>query len=115
MEAMVTDATEQGATVVTGGRKSSFGECFFEPTILTNVGPGMMVVQDEIFGPIAAIQSFETDDEVVARANDTKAGLAGYFYSQDLRVLPAECLALVSYITYIILLICDVAGPYFCA
>ena len=79
----VDDATEKGAKVVAGGERSTLGSCFFQPTILTDVDDSMRVFREEIFGPVAPLFKFETEEEVIAMANDTEFGLASYFYSRD--------------------------------
>ncbi|MEM7280529.1 MAG: NAD-dependent succinate-semialdehyde dehydrogenase [Pseudomonadota bacterium] len=79
----VDDAVEKGASVVAGGERSTLGSCFFEPTILTKVDDSMRVFREEIFGPVAPLFKFETEEEVIAMANDTEFGLASYFYSRD--------------------------------
>ena len=78
------DAVEKGARVVLGGKPSDEGECFYEPTLLTDVTEDMRFYREEIFGPVAPLYKFKTEDEVVSRANDTNYGLAGYVYSRDL-------------------------------
>ncbi len=83
MEAFVEDALSKGAKVVVGGNRSSIGNQFFEPTILTNVNGEMRVFREEIFGPIAPLFKFSTEDEAIQMANDTEFGLACYFYSRD--------------------------------
>ena len=65
-----------------GGGRSELGGNFVEPTILTNVSRDMRVFSEEIFGPVAPLFKFETEEEVVQMANDTEFGLAAYFYSQ---------------------------------
>ena len=80
---LIRDAVEGGSTVVLGGKASSLGANFFEPTILTDVNNTMKIHNEEIFGPIAAIYTFETEAEVIAKANDTPYGLAAYFYTKD--------------------------------
>ncbi len=80
----VADAVKLGATVVTGGRRSSLGACFVEPTILTNVTTQMKVFQEEIFGPVAPLIRFKDEAEAIAMANDTPFGLACYFYARDI-------------------------------
>ena len=80
----VDDAVSKGATVITGGKRSDLGSCFVEPTILTNVTDDMRVFREEIFGPIAPLFTFRTEEEAVAMANDTEFGLACYFYSRDI-------------------------------
>ncbi|MFT5219667.1 MAG: succinate-semialdehyde dehydrogenase/glutarate-semialdehyde dehydrogenase [Planctomycetota bacterium] len=84
MEAFVEDAVSKGAKAVVGGNRSDIGKQFFEPTILTNVNDGMRVFREEIFGPIAPLFKFKTEDEAIRMANDTEFGLACYFYSRDI-------------------------------
>ena len=79
----VDDAVAQGATVVTGGGRSDLGTCFVEPTVLLDVNDDMRVFREEIFGPIAPLFKFKTEDEAIAMANDTEFGLACYFYARD--------------------------------
>lgn len=80
----VADAISKGAKVVTGGKRSSQGECFVEPTILTSVTKDMRVFKEEIFGPVAPLFTFKTEEEAIKMANDTEYGLACYFYSRDI-------------------------------
>jgi len=80
----VDDAVAKGASVETGGGRSDLGRCFVEPTVLTNVNDDMRVFREEIFGPVAPLFRFETEDEAIAIANDTEFGLACYFYARDL-------------------------------
>jgi succinate-semialdehyde dehydrogenase / glutarate-semialdehyde dehydrogenase len=84
VDAMVKEALDSGATLVTGGRISALGECFYEPTILTNVSDSMRVFREEIFGPVAPLFKFKAEEEAIAMANDTEFGLASYFYSRDI-------------------------------
>jgi succinate-semialdehyde dehydrogenase/glutarate-semialdehyde dehydrogenase len=84
MEAFVADAVSKGANMVVGGNRSDLGSHFFEPTILTNVTGEMRVFKEEIFGPIAPLFKFDTEEEAVQMANDTEFGLACYFYSRDI-------------------------------
>ncbi len=84
VEEHIADATAKGAVVALGGKRHSLGGSFFEPTILTNVTPDMLVTTEETFGPLAPLFRFETEEEVVAMANDTIFGLASYFYSRDI-------------------------------
>jgi len=79
----VEDAVAKGANLVAGGGRSDLGECFVEPTVLTNVSDEMRVFREEIFGPIAPLFKFKTEEEAIAMANDTEFGLACYFYSRD--------------------------------
>jgi succinate-semialdehyde dehydrogenase/glutarate-semialdehyde dehydrogenase len=84
VERLIADATSQGAWIVSGGRRHALGGTFFEPTILAGCTPSMQIAQEEIFGPVAPIFTFETEEEVVALANATPFGLASYFYSSNL-------------------------------
>lgn len=80
----VADAVSKGATIALGGKPSSAGELFFEPTILTGVTTAMKVATEETFGPVAPLFKFETEEEVIELANATEFGLASYFYSKDI-------------------------------
>jgi succinate-semialdehyde dehydrogenase/glutarate-semialdehyde dehydrogenase len=82
VEAHVTDAIEKGAHVLTGGRPIE--GLFFQPTVLTGVTPGMLVMQEETFGPVAPVLTFRADAEAVRLANDTPYGLAAYLWTNDL-------------------------------
>lgn len=81
---LVADAVEKGANVICGGKPSELGQNFYEPTILTNITPSMKMASEEIFGPVAPLYRFETEEEAIAMANDTPFGLAAYFYSRDI-------------------------------
>src|SRR3954467_7487684 len=83
VEAHVADALSKGAKVILGGKRHSLGGLFFEPTVIANVTPEMVVSHEETFGPVAPLIRFKTEDEVIGLANDTEFGLAGYFYSRD--------------------------------
>lgn len=80
----VADAVSKGAQVALGGKQSSAGDLFFEPTILTGVTTAMKVATEETFGPVAPLFKFETEEEVIELANATEFGLASYFYSKDI-------------------------------
>jgi succinate-semialdehyde dehydrogenase/glutarate-semialdehyde dehydrogenase len=91
VQAHVQDALEQGATAVVGGKAlsaqqagSAGADLFFEPTVLTGVTPGMLIMREETFGPVAPIIGFETEAEAVRLANDTPYGLAAYLFTNDL-------------------------------
>jgi succinate-semialdehyde dehydrogenase/glutarate-semialdehyde dehydrogenase len=79
----IDDAVAKGANVVAGGQRSDLGSCFVEPTILTQVNDDMRVFREEIFGPVAPLFKFKTEEEAIRMANDTEFGLACYFYSRD--------------------------------
>jgi len=84
VEQHIADAVKKGAKVVAGGKRSSLGHSFFEPTILVNVTTEMAVAREETFGPVAPLFRFKTEEEAVKMANDTEFGLAAYFYARDL-------------------------------
>ena len=81
---LVDDAVERGATVRTGGKPIDRPGTFFEATVLTDVQAGSDILREEIFGPVLAIATFDTEDEAVRLANDTGYGLVGYVYTADL-------------------------------
>lgn len=84
VDVLVREAVSQGAQIRIGGQVSELGECYYPPTILTDVSTAMRVFREEIFGPVAPVFRFETEEEALAMANDTEFGLAAYFYTQDL-------------------------------
>ena len=84
VEEHIADAVAKGARIVQGGKRHSLGGSFFEPTIITDVTPDMLVAREETFGPLAPIFKFTTDAEAIKMANDTEFGLASYFYSRDI-------------------------------
>lgn len=79
---LVGDASQKGARLLTGG--NAMQGTFYEPTVLADVDSRMDIMHEEIFGPVAPVTRFETEDEVIAMANDTPAGLAAYFYGRDI-------------------------------
>jgi succinate-semialdehyde dehydrogenase/glutarate-semialdehyde dehydrogenase len=81
---LVEDAVAKGATVLTGGRAADGPGFFYPPTVLTGVRPGSAILAEEIFGPVAPIVTFSSDDEVIRLANDTEYGLVSYVYTRDL-------------------------------
>ena len=83
-EKHVADAISKGAKLVAGGKPTTQGKNFYEPTILANVNSDMLITQEETFGPVAPIIPFENDEEAVALANNSPFGLASYFYSRDI-------------------------------
>lgn len=84
VEEHIADAVGKGATIILGGKRHALGHTFFEPTILSGVTQAMKVAREETFGPLAPVFRFQSDDEVIAMANDTEFGLASYFYSRDI-------------------------------
>ncbi|MBF0166394.1 MAG: NAD-dependent succinate-semialdehyde dehydrogenase [Alphaproteobacteria bacterium] len=83
VERLVADAVAKGARILLGGKRHALGGTFFEPTILAEVTPAMACASEEIFGPVAPLYRFKTEEEVVRIANDTPYGLAAYFYARD--------------------------------
>ncbi len=84
VEEHIDDAVAKGARVVLGGKRHQLGGSFFQPTILCDVTPQMLVAKEETFGPLAPIFRFSTDAEAIRMANDTEFGLASYFYTRDI-------------------------------
>jgi succinate-semialdehyde dehydrogenase/glutarate-semialdehyde dehydrogenase len=81
---LVDDAVKKGAKVLTGGKAPDGPGYFYPATVLTNVPDTAEMLHEEIFGPVASIQTFKTEDEVIRRANDTIYGLVAYLYTRDL-------------------------------
>ncbi|WP_417728588.1 NAD-dependent succinate-semialdehyde dehydrogenase [Roseovarius sp.] len=84
-EEHVADALSHGATLACGGKRDDLGPLFYQPTVLKDVPDGAAIMRDETFGPVAAITPFDTEAEVVARANATEYGLIAYLHSHDPR------------------------------
>jgi succinate-semialdehyde dehydrogenase/glutarate-semialdehyde dehydrogenase len=84
VEEHIADVLAGGGKVLTGGKRHALGGTFFQPTVVTGVTPAMMVANEETFGPLAPLFSFDTEEEVIRRANDTIFGLASYFYARDI-------------------------------
>ncbi|MCW5205661.1 NAD-dependent succinate-semialdehyde dehydrogenase [Desulfobulbus sp. F5] len=84
MEHQIQDALDKGARLGCGGKRVGETGFFFEPTVLLDVTPDMLIAHEETFGPIAPLFSFSTEEEAVALANDTPYGLASYFFSRDI-------------------------------
>jgi len=80
----VASAVAEGAKVMTGGKISDKGSHFYEPTVLTDVTDKMRLFKEEIFGPVAPIFKFTSEEEAISMANDTEFGLAAYLYTNDL-------------------------------
>lgn len=84
-EEHVADALSKGATLACGGARDDQGPLFYQPTVLTDVPDEAAIMHEETFGPVAAITPFDTEDEVIARANATEFGLVAYLHSHDPR------------------------------
>jgi succinate-semialdehyde dehydrogenase/glutarate-semialdehyde dehydrogenase len=81
---LVADAVKKGAKILTGGKRPDGLGFFYPATVLDNVPESAKMLNEEIFGPVASIQTFKSEDEVVKRANDTEYGLVAYLYTRDL-------------------------------
>ena len=80
----IADVLASGGKILTGGKRHALGGTFFEPTVVTGVLPTAKVATEETFGPLAPLFKFDTEEEIIALANDTIFGLASYFYSRDI-------------------------------
>jgi succinate-semialdehyde dehydrogenase/glutarate-semialdehyde dehydrogenase len=83
-EEHVADALAKGARLLTGGKRHAMGGTYFEPTVLAEAKPSMLMAQEETFGPISPVFRFHDEAEAISLANDTPFGLASYFYSRDI-------------------------------
>jgi succinate-semialdehyde dehydrogenase/glutarate-semialdehyde dehydrogenase len=81
---LVDDAVQRGAKILTGGKKPEGPGFFYPATVIDNVPDGAKMLNEEIFGPVASIQTFKSEDEAIRRANDTEYGLVAYLYTKDL-------------------------------
>jgi succinate-semialdehyde dehydrogenase/glutarate-semialdehyde dehydrogenase len=81
---LVDDAVAKGAKVLTGGKAPDGVGYFYPATVLTNVSDDSKMLNEEIFGPVASIQTFKTEEEAIKRANDTEYGLVAYLFTKDL-------------------------------
>jgi succinate-semialdehyde dehydrogenase/glutarate-semialdehyde dehydrogenase len=84
VEELLADAKEKGANVVEGGERHELGGLFYQPTVVSGATADMAFATEEIFGPIAPVFKFSTEEEVIELANATEFGLASYFYARDL-------------------------------
>ncbi len=91
---LVTDASDKGAKVLVGGTKVDGAGYFFEPTVLGDVPTDARLLKEEIFGPVAPVAGFGSDDDAIAAANDTEYGLVAYVYTRDLNRAIRVCEAL---------------------
>lgn len=83
IEKMIASATKNGATIHIGGNRHALGGTFFEPTLISGVSDDMSLSCNEIFGPVAVVYPFDTEEEVITRANNTPFGLAAYIFGAD--------------------------------
>ena len=84
VEEQIDDAVAKGARIACGGKRLAGAGFFFEPTVLLDATPDMLIAREETFGPVAPLFAFKDDSEAVTLANDTPYGLAAYFYSRDI-------------------------------
>ncbi len=82
---LVEDAMGKGATAVVGGNRLDGAGYFFEPTVLGDVSPDARLLKEEIFGPVAPVTGFDSEEEAIAAANDTEFGLVAYVFTRDLK------------------------------
>ncbi|GMY33124.1 succinate-semialdehyde dehydrogenase, mitochondrial isoform X2, partial [Fagus crenata] len=85
VESFVQDAISKGAKVLLGGKRHSLGMTFYEPTVISDVKSEMLLSREEVFGPVAPILPFKTEDEAIRLANDTNAGLAAYIFTNSIQ------------------------------
>ncbi len=85
VESFIADAKNNGAKVAIGGERHALGGTFFEPTVLTDVTRDMLISREEIFGPVAPLIRFKTEEEAIEIANSVEYGLASYFYARDIK------------------------------
>ncbi|XBH62111.1 hypothetical protein VPH35_116411 [Triticum aestivum] len=84
VEKFVGDATSKGANIMLGGKRHSLGMSFYEPTVVGNVSNDMLLFSEEVFGPVAPLIPFKTEEEAIHLANDTNAGLAAYMFTKNI-------------------------------
>ncbi|ONI11823.1 hypothetical protein PRUPE_4G128100 [Prunus persica] len=85
VESFIQDAISKGAKVVLGAKRHSLGMTFYEPTVLSDVKNDMLIAREEVFGPVAPLLRFKTEDEAIRIANDTTAGLASYIFTNNVQ------------------------------
>lgn len=83
VQALLKDALDKGATLIAGGSTNNTSALAYNPTVITDISADMDIASEEIFGPIAPVFTFSSEEEVIRAANDTIYGLAAYFYSSD--------------------------------
>ncbi|XP_077244392.1 aldehyde dehydrogenase 5F1 isoform X2 [Tasmannia lanceolata] len=84
VESFIQDATSKGAKIMLGGKRHSLGRTFYEPTVLTDVDSDMRISREEVFGPVAPLLRFKTEEEAIRNAKDTNAGLAAYIFTTNM-------------------------------
>jgi len=83
VEELVSDAVNRGGRIITGGARHPLGRSFYQPTVIADASPESQIFVEEIFGPVAPVFRFETEEEAIWLANNTQFGLAAYFYGRD--------------------------------
>lgn len=84
VESHIADAVANGASILVGGDRHELGGTFFQPTVLGNVRVDMKIAKEEVFGPVAPLFRFSSEEDAIQQANDTEFGLAAYIYTRDL-------------------------------
>jgi len=84
VHSLVVDAQDKGAKILTGGQIDTLGKSFYQPTVITNLNKTMRIAKEEIFGPVAAIFKFSSEQEAITMANDTEFGLASYIFTKNM-------------------------------
>jgi len=84
VERHVHDAVSKGAKVLLGGKRHSLGRSFYEPTVLGNANDQMLIFHEEVFGPVAPLVRFSTDEEAIKMCNDSEFGLASYAFTENI-------------------------------
>jgi succinate-semialdehyde dehydrogenase/glutarate-semialdehyde dehydrogenase len=82
---LVSDAESKGAKAIVGGHQVDGRGYFYEPTVLSDVPPDAKLLKEEIFGPVAPVASFESEEDAIAAANNTEYGLVAYVYTRDIK------------------------------
>ncbi|HEU4912249.1 MAG TPA: NAD-dependent succinate-semialdehyde dehydrogenase [Actinomycetes bacterium] len=85
VEDLVSDAVDKGAKPLTGGSRVDGKGYFYAPTVLGGVGPDARILREEVFGPVAPVTTFDSEEEAVRQANDTQYGLVAYVFTNDLK------------------------------
>ena len=84
VEELIGDAVARGGRIAAGGKRHALGRTFFEPTVIAGATPEMDIFREEIFGPVAPVVRFDSEEEAIRLANSTQYGLAAYFYGRDI-------------------------------
>jgi succinate-semialdehyde dehydrogenase/glutarate-semialdehyde dehydrogenase len=85
VDELVADARDKGAKVLVGGRSLDGAGYFYEPTVLSDVAPDTRMLKEEIFGPVAPVAGFDSEEDAIAAANDTEYGLVAYVFTSDFK------------------------------